>query len=73
MDGGADRIRRHCFDINVTYNITYRKTPIEYKTYLMKCGHSQKDIDKTFCKRVTRPTFTIIHKIFETNSSFHVK
>ena len=52
--GVADRIRRNCSD-NIINGITYRKRLIEYKVYLMKSGHSEKDIDTAFCKRATIP------------------
>ena len=28
---------------------------MEYKAYLMKSGHSEKDIGKSFCQRATIP------------------
>ena len=46
----ADRIRRNCSD-NVINDSTYRERLIEYKAYLMKSGHSEKDIDNAFCNR----------------------
>ena len=36
-------------------SINYKKRLIEYKAYLMKSRHSEKDIDKAFCKRATIP------------------
>ena len=48
--GVADRVRRNCSD-NVIYGSTYRERLIEYKAYLMKSGHSEKDIDNAFCNR----------------------
>ena len=48
----ADRIRRNCSDIIIN-DVTYRKRLIEYKAYLKKSGHSEKDIHKAFCKRAT--------------------
>ena len=48
--GVADRIRRNCSD-NVINDSTYRERLIEYKAYLMKSGHSEKDIDNAFCNR----------------------
>ena len=39
--GVAERIRRNCKDTN--------------SSYLMKSGHSEKDIDKSFCQRATIP------------------
>ena len=50
----ANRKRRNCSG-NIINDITYRARLIEYKPYLMKSGHSEKDIDKAFCKRVTTP------------------
>ena len=50
--GVADRIRRNCSD-NIINDITYRMRLIECKTYLMKSGHSEKDIDKAFSNRAT--------------------
>ena len=48
--GVADRIRRNCSD-NVVNDVTYRERLIEYKAYLMKSGHTEKDIDNAFCNR----------------------
>ena len=39
----ANRIRRNCSD-NVINDVTYKKRLTEYKAYLMKSGHSEKDI-----------------------------
>ena len=50
--GVADTIRRNCSD-NVVNDVTYRERLIEYKAYLMKSGHSEKDIDNTFCNRLS--------------------
>ena len=50
----VDRIRRNRPD-NIMNDITYKKRLIEHKAYLMKFGHSVKDIDKAFCKRATIP------------------
>ena len=50
--GVADRIRRNCSD-NVINDVTYRERLIEYKAYLMKSGHSEKDIDNGFCNRLS--------------------
>ena len=52
--GVADRIRRNCSD-NIINDITYKKRLIEHKVYLIKSGHSEKDIDKSFCQRATIP------------------
>ena len=51
--GKADRIRWNCSDI--INDITYKKRLMEYKAYLMKSGHSEKDIGKSFCQRGTTP------------------
>ena len=40
----ADRIRRNCLD-NIMNDIAYREGQIEYKTYLIKSGYNEKDID----------------------------
>ena len=50
--GVADRIRCNCSD-NVVNDVTYRERLIEYKAYLMKSGHSEKDIDNAFCNRLS--------------------
>ena len=50
----VERIRRNCSD-NIINDIPYKKRLIEYKAYLMRSGHSEKDIDIDFCKRVTIP------------------
>ena len=50
----AERVRGKCSD-NIINDITYNKRPIEYKAYLMKSKHSEKAIDKAFCKRATIP------------------
>ena len=42
--GMADRIRRNCLD-NIMNDITYREGQIDYKTYLIKSGYNEKDID----------------------------
>ena len=62
--GGADRIRRNCPD-NIINDITYKKRLIEWKAYLIKSGHNEKAIDKTFCKRAVIP----IRKTLEKNSN----
>ena len=46
--GVADRIWRNCYD-NIINDMTYKKRLIESKAYLIKSGHSEKDIDKSFC------------------------
>ena len=48
----ADRIRRNCSD-NVVNDVTYRERLIEYKAYLMKSRHSEKDTDNAFCNRLS--------------------
>ena len=56
-----ERIRRNCSD-NVINDITYKKRLIEYQAYLMRSGHSEKDIDKDFCKRLTITTRETLKK-----------
>ena len=50
----ANRIRRNCSD-NVINDVTYKKRLTEYKAYLMKSGHSENDIDNSFCQRTIIP------------------
>ena len=57
----AYRIKRNCSD-NIINDITYKKRLIEYKAYLMKSGHSGKDIDKSFCQRVAIPRRETLNK-----------
>ena len=57
----ADRIRRNCSD-NIINDITYKKRLIEYKTYLMKSGPSEKDTDKSFRQRATIPRRETLQK-----------
>ena len=59
--GLADRMRRSCSN-NIINDITYRKRLTEYKPYLMKFGHSEKDIDQAFCKRPNIPRTVILKK-----------
>ena len=59
--GVTDRIRRNCSD-NIINDITYKKRLIEHKAYLIKFGHSEKDIDKSFCQRATIPRTETLKK-----------
>ena len=59
--GVADRLRRNC-PYNIINDITHKKTLIEYKAYLVKSGHSEKDIDKAFSKRAIIPRREILKK-----------
>ena len=68
----ANRIRRNCSD-NIINDITYKKRLIEYKAYLMKSGHSEKDIDKSFSQRATMPRRETLKKKSNRKHNIQIK
>ena len=46
----TDRIKRNCSN-NIINDVAYRERLIEYEVYHIQSRHSEKDIDKAFCKR----------------------